>query len=425
MREPGKRKGLLAGIVIFLLFTGAALAGCRQEHREQEEQTETAAEERESLTILLPYDNPVYQKTIETLMEDFEGDHPHLQVQLEWVSDRDYEKRLANLKLKGQVPDMALVDNAYVPLLASSGVLCPLDVWLNSTGIKEELAGSMEDGLMVEKTQYGCPFLCWSYGLFFQNDILNRSGCTVPKSWEEWEAYGLEVQRINNVQPFALAASDSEELMYQFLELLQGQGMILQRMHYESNCLTLELTEQLLKENSLIVNGLNWNQADLTRTFAKGNLACMLNRSTQVPFLKSLNPSMKWIVTEPYLGAEGRHVIGIQSMVLAKGAKPGAYELLGWLMQKEQVERFSREMNSIPVRADVRKEFKEQKPDGVLSMDWEGRMQFGGSYLSWGSISKEVRSSFRRMLMGELTAEECFQEMKYNMEQYLYLLVYE
>lgn len=420
-----KHKSLKAGIGILLLMAGLLLSSCGQDTKKAEEKPETKNEIQEKLTFLLPYDNPVNQKTIEKMIEKFEDGHPHLSVELEWVSDRDYEKRLASLNLKGQVPDMALVDNGYVPLLASSDALLSLDVWLNQTGIKETLVSSMEEGLMVEKTQYGCPFLCWSYGLFFQKDILERSGVPLPQTWEEWETYGNQVQRINNVQPFALAAADSEELMYQFLELLQDQGMILQRMHYETDCLTLNMTERLLEQNSLIADGLNWNQADLTRTFAKGNLACMLNRSTQIPFLKSLNPSMDWTAAEPYLGTDGRHVMGIQSIVLTKEAKEGAYELLQWLMEKEQVEWLSREMNSISVRRDVRKELQTLKTEEYFSMDWEGRMLFGGSYLSWGSISKEVRSAFRRMLLGEMNAQECFQEMKYNMDQYLYLLVYE
>lgn len=116
----------------------------------------------------------------------------------------------------------------------------------------------------------------------------------------------------------AIAASDTEELSYQFQELLLSENVNLYTLRVAESSETLKGLAELLSIGAFPIECLDWNQTDLTRKFAQGAVVTMLNRSTQVPFLEKTDPDMNWGVVEMPIQQEKATLWGFRALSLQR-----------------------------------------------------------------------------------------------------------
>ena len=376
------------------------------------------AEESQTTTVKLavPYDNPYSEAFLYDLVDRYGEEKSGGQVELEFFSYPDYEQTLEALATKGEQPDLMLVDNAYIPALSRQGTLAAIDVWLNETGLAAELRSDL---LIAEEEQgiYGCPFLCWTYVLYYNQKELSREDCLQLSDWQKFLDKG-RTYATTGKKIFSIAAADTEELCYQFQELLLAEQGNLHTLRVAENCGTLTGLETLVHNDVLPLECLDWNQADLTRRFAQGALVTMLNRSTQIPYLQSLSPSFAWEVLPFPLNSTQSHCMGIQSVVVSSEADPLAYDFLEWLMQSEQVRLVADNLNSIPVRTDV---WQTRTPESGLKTAGDlstQNLQYGGNFRSWPVISRAIRTGVRDILMQNKDSGSALLDMQYTIDRY-------
>lgn len=397
----------------------AALLACLMLASCSWQQPGKTAEEPQATTVrfAVPYDNPYSEAFLHDLVDRYAEEKSGVQVELEFFSYPDYERTLEALATKGEQPDLMLVDNAYIPALSRQGTLAAIDVWLNETGLAEKLCSNFLIAKEDEQSIYGCPFLCWTYVLYYNQKELSREGCLQLSDWQKLLDKG-RTYATTGKKIFAIAAADTEELCYQFQELLLAEQGNLHTLRVAENCGTLTGLENLVHNDVLPLECLDWNQADLTRRFAQGALVTMLNRSTQVPYLQSLAPSFAWDVLPFPLNGTQSHCMGIQSVVVSSQADPLAYDFLEWLMQPEQVRLVSDNLNSIPVRTDL---WQAMTPESGLKMGYTlsaYNLQYGGNFRSWPVISQAIRTGVRDILMQNKDSESALLDMQYTIDRY-------
>lgn len=395
--------------IVGTLAAGLLLTGCSPN-------PEPAAQEIDPAVIhmAVPYDNPYYETVLTTLVKDYMAEHEDIQVELEFLPYQNYERTLMSMAANGEQADLLLVDNAYIPMLVQRGILADIDVWLNQTELVSKLDADMIPDPSGSGNLYGCPFLCWAYELYYNADKLSQDTAIHFASWQELMNYACRSLSAGQ-KMFAIAASDAEELSYQFQELLLNEDTNLYTLRVAKRCETLEGLSELLSSGALPIECLDWNQTDLTRKFAQGAIVTMLNRSTQEPFLRKEAPDMNWGVVEMPVRQGRHHIMGIQSFVVAENANPAVYDFLEWLMQKEQVRRTATELNGIAVRSDVRQELE---AEGITQPVSRQSLQYGGNFQSWSVISETMRSGVRNLLMGSRTPAESLEDMQYTISQY-------
>lgn len=400
----------IMAVASWILSAGLLLTGCGSsaEYATQEIEQET------TIRMAVPYDNPYYETVLTALIEDYMVEHESVRVELEFLPYQNYERTITSMAANGEQADLILVDNAYIPMLVQRGILADIDVWLNRTDLTDKLDADMIPNASDNDNLYGCPFLCWTYELYYDEDKISRDMVTSLVSWQELENYARRSLAAGQ-KMFAIAASDTEELSYQFQELLLSENANLYTLRVAESSETLKGLAELLSIGAFPIECLDWNQTDLTRKFAQGAVVTMLNRSTQVPFLEKTDPDMNWGVVEMPIQQGKSHIMGIQSIVVAANADTAAYDFLEWLMQKEQVRKVATELNGVAVRTDVRQELEAEGIEGPVRRQ---SLQYGGSFQSWPVISETMRSGVRNLLMGSRTPMESLRDMQYTISQY-------
>ena len=147
---------------LLLLIFGAMLAACAW----RAETDPAAPPEKSVVRLAAPYDNPQNTQVLQQLVDRYNAQQEQVEAQLLLYAYPDYGQTLQALATKGEQPELMLVDNAEIPALARQGTLAIIEVWLNTTGLMDQL----DPDLLVSPDEgdalYACPFLCWTYALY-------------------------------------------------------------------------------------------------------------------------------------------------------------------------------------------------------------------------------------------------------------------
>lgn len=274
---------------LLLLIFGAMLAACAW----RAETDPAAPPEKSVVRLAAPYDNPQNTQVLQQLVDRYNAQQEQVEAQLLLYAYPDYGQTLQALATKGEQPELMLVDNAEIPALARQGTLAIIEVWLNTTGLMDQLDPDLLVSPDEGEALYACPFLCWTYALYCNLHDITGEEC---RQLTDWQAFLQTGQKYSGTGKsiFAIAAADTEELTYQFQELLLAEQSNLHTLRVAEDCRALEGLAALVADGCLPQECLDWNQADLTRRFAQGALVTMLNRSTQAAYLRTLDPSFEW-----------------------------------------------------------------------------------------------------------------------------------
>lgn len=392
---------------LLLLIFGAALAACAW----RAETDPAAPTEKTVVRLAAPYDNPQNTQVLQQLVDRYNAQQEQVEAQLLLYAYPDYGQTLQALATKGEQPELMLVDNAEIPALVRQGTLAIIEVWLNTTGLMDQLDPDLLVSPDEGEALYACPFLCWTYALYCNLHDITGEEC---RQLTDWQAFLQTGQKYSGTGKsiFAIAAADTEELTYQFQELLLAEQSNLHTLRVAEDCRALEGLAALVADGCLPQECLDWNQADLTRRFAQGALVTMLNRSTQAAYLRTLDPSFEWEMLPLPIGEGGGHVMGIQSIVVSAAAGQEAYDLLEWLMQPQQAETVATQLGSIAVRTDVQQQLADSTPA------WQQELRYGGNFRSWSMMSRAIRTGVRDLLMEQKTAPAVLQDMQYTIDRY-------
>jgi len=132
-------------------------------------------------TTDFPEDNPVIQEIRK---------RSGINLQVQTVSQGDYETRLNTLLVSGAVPDIFTASKTKIQELIANGALLPLDELIeeNAPNIKENRGDYLKGGAYVDGKAYGIPegFAPGS-ALAIRKDWLDKLNLPVPTNLEEYE----------------------------------------------------------------------------------------------------------------------------------------------------------------------------------------------------------------------------------------------
>jgi len=134
----------------------------------------------------------------------------------------DLLNSLTNAVKEDKAPDVIMLDNPAVPDAASSGLLADAKtVGINTTGFDSNLAGP---GTVGGKT-YGVPIGANTLGLYYNKDILTKSGVD-PASITSWDTLNAALAKVTAAgnKGITFAGISGEEGVFQFLPWFWGAG---------------------------------------------------------------------------------------------------------------------------------------------------------------------------------------------------------
>ncbi len=127
----------------------------------------------------------------------FEELHPNIKVTYEFAGWDDYWTRMTTQAAAGSLPDVMQMDTSRITEWAESGLLVPMDEYIESGVIDvTNISPGLLDGGRVGGKLYGFNLGNNSVGFVIDLDAFERAGILVPPddwTWEEFEAIAVEL----------------------------------------------------------------------------------------------------------------------------------------------------------------------------------------------------------------------------------------
>ncbi|MEU3182957.1 extracellular solute-binding protein [Streptomyces sp. NPDC006923] len=159
-------------------------------------------------------------KVFKKLAEDFEKEHPKVDVKYVNVPFGDAQNKFKNAAQSGSgAPDVIRSEVAWTPEFADLGYLAPLD---GTPALKDEkdFLGQAAASTRYGGKTYAVPQVIDSMGIFYNKRILKDAGVEVPGTVEELKSVSKTVKERTGKTGLYLRGDDA----YWFLSFLYGEG---------------------------------------------------------------------------------------------------------------------------------------------------------------------------------------------------------
>lgn len=120
-----------------------------------------------------------------TLIKEYEKLHPNVTIRRTVIPQDGYIPHVLSQASSNSLPDILMIDNPYVPQVASLGVLTPLKS-LGKLSVKDIARTELYDGY-YNGVLYALPLYTNTNGLFYNKKMFAAHHLAPPKTWAQLE----------------------------------------------------------------------------------------------------------------------------------------------------------------------------------------------------------------------------------------------
>jgi|SRR5699024_244498 len=384
---------------IFSLFLIVVLSACGGDSITNQGNNGGEASSDKDVNIWYYYSGK-QQELFEELIDEYNESQDKYNLKGEYVPFADTKKQLS-VGLAGEnLPDLVIMDVVDNASFAEQGVLEDLTSRIDEWGRADEFYEGPLESATYNDDYYGVPVGSNALGFFYNKDLLKEAGIDeVPETWDELEeaAHTLSSE---DVDGFAVSAVKSEEASFQFYPFLRSSNAEYDSMNSEGAKEALSFLNKLIEDGSMGSDIVNETQDDITRKFASGKVAMMVNGPWNIERLKEENPDLNFGTAQIPKNDEFASVLGGENMAVIKDSNvDGAFDFITWLLDSDRIEEFSAETGVFPPIKEVLEESDFWKEDEHLSAfvpimeDAEPR----GPSPDWPSISEAIQIAIQEV----------------------------
>ena len=386
------RKAALA----FLLCSVTALVACVPTK-------EPEWKEKTVLQLWHYWDREESRQCLAKLVQKFNDMHQDIEIQINYIADEDFKKRLILAAADGEQPDLAIVDSSDVQYYDKVGILKDLSSEMKPENYLSRalISCRTKDGRLV-----GLPLGLNCLIFYYNEDILRQAGVGVPTTLEEFVT-AAEAVTSDQVSGCAFPALQSEESSFCFLPILWNYGGSLAQIDSPAGRQAFGFLKQLAENRALSEDNVNMTISDIAWEFANGNIAMAFMTSSYENEIREENPDLHFATTKLPCGENSITISGgeVLTVTCAKHEKE-AREFVRFMEQTEQTEVYLDSMGYLAARRDILK--KQIQTDPAKKTYWSYLKQAKLREIEpyWPSLSMEVAESINRVILGEDTQDE-------------------
>ncbi|NOY56059.1 MAG: ABC transporter substrate-binding protein [Actinobacteria bacterium] len=172
-------------------------------------------------------------EVLNQLAEQYTSEHPGVTIESVFVGWGDLLPKLQTAVAGGDTPDIAAGDLVWMPKLTRTGILVPLDEYIQAAGV--DLGDFYPEMLRVGQYQghtYSLPVSTNNLELFYNKELFSKAGLdpdTPPTSWSELSDMAAQcTDPSSGVSGLELFTEPGEGLTWQFqVYLWQAGGQFL------------------------------------------------------------------------------------------------------------------------------------------------------------------------------------------------------
>lgn len=261
------------------------------------------------------------------------------------------------------LPTIAQTAYTNVPTYVQGGFITPLDPYLKPGALKDVYPAFLKATTYRDRT-YAFPFSKSARILFYNPQLLKRTGLRVPQTWAELSRDGQKVhaQGLTGVAFDQSFMSELDDLIAQ-----TGTPLISDQLKVNAN------SPAALKATHVIYDMLQQKTATTAGTdgygstqFFAGKTLFYCGSSAAIPIMQASAPKgFRW-QTAPLPSYQGRHATSIagNDLVLFKSASPaqrrGAAAFMTFLLQKRQTTYWAQKTGYLPLTKAAQRDTKFQ-----------------------------------------------------------------
>jgi multiple sugar transport system substrate-binding protein len=371
------------------------------------------------LTFWNNWDN-VNMEVMNALVEEFNAEHPDIQVQSVFQPYTDMMTLLQTAIAGGQVPDLAAVDLIFLPQLVETGGVEPLDGYIAETqdANVDDFYARLAQYDVINGQRFALPVSTNNMQVIWNKDLFESAGLdpeTPPNTWEEMQSMAEECQDpANGVVGFEFYTQPvGEGISWQFqVWLWAAGGEFLNADNTQAAFNTPEGLEALSYVADMLKG--NGSQPGPWGLFGEQKACMQLDGSWLFGYRK--DAPFDWdiaLVPAPEGGTSATNVGG-EHIFLFSGSpnKEAAWEFIRYVTSPEVQLDWDQETGFLPVRQSVA-----DNPDYLTWInETEPRMLpfvEGMTYAhtrpatpKYNEVSNAFSTEIQKALLGEATPEE-------------------
>ncbi|MDD2972579.1 MAG: ABC transporter substrate-binding protein [Lachnospiraceae bacterium] len=401
----------VAALSLATVMVAGMLAGCGNSPAAEEstgaaEQTGAEGEETASaegdVTIWYYWENEGHQKALDELIKGYNDSQDEVAVQAKYVPFADFKKQLSIGASADELPDLVILDNPDHASYASMGIFADIT---GKFDVSSYYDGPVASCTLDEKL-YGVPFGSNCLGLYYNEDMLNEAGCTVPTTWDELKETAEKLST-DSVSGLAFCSLQNEEGTFNFMPWVWSTGATSYEMNTENGVKALTFVKDLVDSGAMSKECINWTQGDVMNQFISGNAAMMINGPWQIATMREEAPDLKWNVALIPKDAQNASALGGENYaVIAGGNEEGALKFLEYATSDEQVNFMMNTMGYISADKSIA---ETQFADDPIMKVFVEEMQYAqarGPLPEWPDVSDAISLAFNEVMTGSATPEE-------------------
>lgn len=300
-------------------------------------------------------------EVMEALVQEYNAMTPAVEITNVFVGWGELLPRLQTATAGGDQPDIAAVDLVWMPQMAQTGVIVPLDDYIDASDI--DLSDFYESQLAVNRyddTMYGMPVSTNNLQLFYNKELFEAAGLdpdTPPGNWDELAEMAVQCSNPSDgVVGLELFTEPGEGLTWQFqVYLWQNGGEFLNgdlsqaAFNSDAGIEALQYLLNLIEEGGYQVSP--WG------LYGQGK-ACMVMDGSWMVGVWSESAPFEWGTAQmPYPGGgEPATNMGGEHLIIFatdEERQQAAWDFVSWLTSTETQTKWDIETGFMPVRDSV------------------------------------------------------------------------
>lgn len=211
--------------------------------------------------------------------DKFNAEHENIEVVVDCVSWNDVYTVVNTRVANGEAPDLLNID-VFADYQAD-GLLLPAKDWVSEETYAKFYPSFLEQSV-VDGTVWAVPDLASARALYFNKDILEQAGVTVPATWEELKAACQAIkEKCPDVYPWGVdMTTDEGQACFAYYAWNNGGGFVDDEgnwvLNSAENVEAVNYVVDLIKSGLTNTDPTTETRYDLQEMFAAGKLAMMI-----------------------------------------------------------------------------------------------------------------------------------------------------
>ncbi len=365
-----------------------------------------SAGEVQPITIWYYWETEGHQVALDQVIQEYNGSQGTYEVTAKYVPFADFKKQLSIGASADELPDIAILDSPDHASYVDMGIFEDLTGKFDVSSYYEGTVNSCT----VDGKLYGVPFGANCLALYYNEDMLNAAGCSVPTTWDELKETAKALTT-DSVTGLALCSVQNEEGTFNFVPWLWSTGAGSYDIANENGIRALTFIQDLINEGVMSKECINWTQGDVMNQFISGNVAMMENGPWQIPTMQAEAPDLNWKVTLIPKDQEYASVLGGENYAVVGGGNvDGALDFLTYATSEEKVKFLMDKFGYISADKTIAEsQFDAQSPYQPFVEELNYAMP-RGPLAEWPSVSDAISLAFNQVITGTATPEDAAAE---------------